>query len=174
MWNTKRNSESCGVPSVILLVLCIMSYQTSAFVVCNRGYPVPNSISISAKFGRIGLRTPLQMSAVAETKYSSGFKNRMRNILLSEKKRPKKQIPKKINGLPSNMNIITTLEEYRDILESNRDKIIVARFFAKWCKVRLHLSFILSYLFVCIRTSCEFPIREIVFVKIMTRFLFLE
>jgi len=134
MWNTKRNSESCGVPSVILLVLCIMSYQTSAFVVCNRGYPVPNSISISAKFGRIGLRTPLQMSAVAETKYSSGFKNRMRNILLSEKKRPKKQIPKKINGLPSNMNIITTLEEYRDILESNRDKIIVARFFAKWCK----------------------------------------
>ena len=38
--------------------------------------------------------------------------------------------------LPTNVKIVKTLEEYRRVVGGERDRIVVVRFFAPWCKVR--------------------------------------
>jgi len=119
---------------VLSFVLCTLCRETSAFSGFNRNNMAPSSFLVSSKVVTNNALPSLQMSAVADTKYSSGFRDRMKNILLSEKKGPKKAVAKNIDGLPSNLKLVNTLEEYKEVLDADRDKIIVVRFFAKWCK----------------------------------------
>jgi thiol:disulfide interchange protein len=45
------------------------------------------------------------------------------------------------NNMPSNMQKVETLEEYKKVICSNKDdKLIVVRFYAPWCKVSKKIS----------------------------------
>ena len=38
--------------------------------------------------------------------------------------------------LPKNVKVVKTLDEYKKVVGGERDRIVVVRFFAPWCKVR--------------------------------------
>lgn len=65
----------------------------------------------------------------------SSFEDRMRSVLIGDRKREaaKKEAKKK---LPENIKIVTTLDEYKNVVGNEKDRIVVVRFFARWCKVR--------------------------------------
>mmetsp|Transcript_2477 Transcript_2477/g.3651 ORF Transcript_2477/g.3651 Transcript_2477/m.3651 type:complete len:223 (+) Transcript_2477:131-799(+) len=68
-----------------------------------------------------------------ETPAASSFEDRMRSMVVGRRKREvaKKQAEQ---NLPENVKIVTTLEEYRDAVGGEKDRIVVVRFFARWCK----------------------------------------
>jgi len=39
------------------------------------------------------------------------------------------------NGRPSNVKVVHTLEDYKMAVGDERDKLVVVRFYATWCKV---------------------------------------
>lgn len=41
---------------------------------------------------------------------------------------------------PTNLKTVVTLAEYKEVLDENKGKIVVVRFFATWCKVRYTLG----------------------------------
>ena len=57
---------------------------------------------------------------------SSDFRRRMRSLV---KRRQQN------DGKPTNIRTANTLVEYKNVLDENRDKIVVVRFYATWCKV---------------------------------------
>jgi hypothetical protein len=61
----------------------------------------------------------------------SDFSRRMRNIAV-----PKK-LPKHVAapGRPSNVMEVTTLQDYKRHVADEKDRIVVVRFYAKWCRV---------------------------------------
>jgi hypothetical protein len=61
----------------------------------------------------------------------SDFSRRMRNIAV-----PKK-IPEHVvtPGRPSNVMEVTTLQDYKKHVADEKDRIVVVRFYAKWCRV---------------------------------------
>lgn len=61
----------------------------------------------------------------------SNFQERMKKIVQSTQKN--KTPPKQ---LPGNVLHVSTLEDYKKVIGSNKDeKLIVVRFYAPWCKV---------------------------------------
>lgn len=68
------------------------------------------------------------------------FERRMRNMVLGDEKKRKKPRAAAAN-LPRNVQMITTLEDYKHVVGDEREKIVVARFYAPWCKVRLYVLY---------------------------------
>jgi hypothetical protein len=65
---------------------------------------------------------------------SSPFERRMRDMVLTnDNKKKARQTP---SNLPSNVKMVTSLEEYKKLVGEETDKVVVARFYAPWCKVR--------------------------------------
>jgi len=67
----------------------------------------------------------------------SDFQRRMRRLVTEtdEKKKAKKS-PKQNSGRgrPPNFKVIDTLDEYKNVIGKNQNKLIVVRFYAPWCK----------------------------------------
>lgn len=59
----------------------------------------------------------------------------MKNIVIKEA--AKKKIDK---SLPANLKIVTTIDEYKDVVGCEKERIVAVRFFARWCKVRIFLE----------------------------------
>jgi hypothetical protein len=49
-------------------------------------------------------------------------------------------------NIPENLMNIETLEEYKNIVGGNKDKLIVVRFYAPWCKVRTVLGLLFEFI----------------------------
>jgi hypothetical protein len=62
---------------------------------------------------------------------TSTFERRMRNVLIRDER---KKRPKTFAG-PPNVKMVTNLQEYKKVVGEEREKIVVARFYAPWCKV---------------------------------------
>lgn len=63
----------------------------------------------------------------------SSFQKRM----LERMNPTKKKTPMQTNrNIPANLMKIETLQEYKNVVGGNTDKLIVVRFYAPWCKVR--------------------------------------
>ena len=60
----------------------------------------------------------------------SDFQRRMRKLAIPGKK------PRRQKNLPKNFRVVTNLEDYKRIIGGNKDKLIIVRFYAPWCKVR--------------------------------------
>lgn len=58
------------------------------------------------------------------------FTKRMRNIAVP-KKIPERAPP----GRPSNVIEVTTLQDYKKCVAEEKDRIVVVRFYADWCRV---------------------------------------
>ena len=57
---------------------------------------------------------------------SSDFRRRMKSLVKRRQQNDAK---------PTNIRTANTLIEYKNVLDENKDKIIVVRFYATWCKV---------------------------------------
>ena len=83
----------------------------------------------------------LRMSSVAvagvesQGRRRSSFKDRMRNIVVRDRKRSADAKVGGKNGRPSNVKVVRTLEDYKIAVGDERDKLVVVRFYATWCKV---------------------------------------
>lgn len=58
----------------------------------------------------------------------SDFQRRMRKLAIPGKK------PRRQKNLPKNFRVVTNLEDYKRIIGGNKDKLIIVRFYAPWCK----------------------------------------
>lgn len=43
---------------------------------------------------------------------------------------------KNINGAPKNLKRLSTMDEFKKIVGDEKEKIVVVRWYAPWCKVR--------------------------------------
>jgi thiol-disulfide isomerase/thioredoxin len=77
----------------------------------------------------------------------SDFQRRMRKLINSSSDKKKKSMQQSNNkNAPKNLMRVDTLEEYKNVISGNRDKLIVVRFYAPWCKVCcLFLIFCIFY-----------------------------
>ena len=66
----------------------------------------------------------------------SNFEKRMRNIVVNDRIRSKEATLGGRNGRPSNVKVVHTLGDYKVVVGDERDKVVVVRFYATWCKVR--------------------------------------
>lgn len=62
---------------------------------------------------------------------TSDFAKRMRSIALPP---PPKKKPKTVGGRPSNVIEVTTLEDYKEVVADETNKIVAVRFYAPWCR----------------------------------------
>lgn len=81
------------------------------------------------------------MSAVAErpAAKSSSFQSRMKGLMKRKNggattSSGRRTVGQRSIDKPSNLKTVSTLEEYKAVLDEEHGKIIVARFFATWCK----------------------------------------
>lgn len=73
------------------------------------------------------------MSSLAEPPAKSNFQQRMKGLVKrgGASRRP---VGQRAIDKPANLKTVTTLEDYKEALDSEEGKIVVARFFATWCK----------------------------------------
>lgn len=86
------------------------------------------------------------MSAVAEQPSSSmtDFQRRMRGLVKRNSNNSSDGARRRIgrgssatrnnDQRPTNLKLVHTLEEYKEVLDEHKDKMVVVRFFATWCK----------------------------------------
>ena len=83
----------------------------------------------------------LRMSSVAvagvefKGRRRSSFKDRMRNIVVKDSGQSADAKVGEKNGRPSNVKECATLDDYKVVVGDERDKLVVVRFYATWCKV---------------------------------------
>ena len=65
----------------------------------------------------------------------SSFKDRMRNIVVKDRRRSADAKVGGKNGRPSNVKVVRTLDDYKIAVGDEHDKLVVVRFYATWCKV---------------------------------------
>jgi thioredoxin-like negative regulator of GroEL len=53
-------------------------------------------------------------------------------VLTNDNKKKTRQTP---SNLPSNVKMVTSLQEYKKVVGEETEKLVVARFYAPWCKV---------------------------------------
>jgi hypothetical protein len=72
------------------------------------------------------------------------FEQRMRNMVLGNPKRTVATVVPK-RKLPPNVHVVQTLQEYKKMVADETQSIVAVRFYAPWCKVRLHIFFRSSF-----------------------------
>ena len=63
------------------------------------------------------------------------FEDRMRTLVQPRRSRPTKQQTRSNDKMPANLQIVNTLEEYKVAVGDEKERLVVVRFFAPWCKV---------------------------------------
>lgn len=63
------------------------------------------------------------------------FEDRMRNAVLGGRSK-EPSAASKAAKLPENIKVASTLDEYKNIVGGERERLVVVRFYAPWCKVR--------------------------------------
>jgi hypothetical protein len=76
----------------------------------------------------------------------SSFAQRMRSIIQKDTSHTNQSLPTSdiLSSHSKNVKVAHNLEEFRALLQENKDKIIVVRWFAPWCRVRFVVSLCLS------------------------------
>ena len=60
----------------------------------------------------------------------------MRDLVMGGRTTTAKPTGSSDSKLPKNVKVVKTLDEYKKVVGDERDRIVVVRFFAPWCKVR--------------------------------------
>ena len=79
-------------------------------------------------------KVAMTSAVIDHTAVPTTFERRMRDMLLKDELKKKKPRTATSN-LPKNVKMITSLDEYKQVVGGEREKIVVARFYAPWCKV---------------------------------------
>jgi len=105
---------------------------------------------------RFYMSSVLEPASQSSSTRMSDFQRRMKGIV----KRNGVANGRKVVGTsrsaperPANLKVAHTLEEYKDQLDESSGKIVVVRFFATWCKVRMRLVANCSLLIIFVQHS---------------------
>jgi hypothetical protein len=113
---------------IIAAFLSISSWSCAAFV-------PPHASHKSSR--ACGAHLSMASTMMESTRQS--FEERMRNAVLGG--RTKEVTPNtKATAMPVNLKIASSLDDYKRIVGGERERIVVVRFYAPWCKVRILLS----------------------------------
>lgn len=122
---TRKVFTSCA------LLLCLLS-PSLAFSAAYRA-PLRKSSPWSGPTStHYSSNSALRVSAAMDVPMSS-FEKRMRKLTLGRSGSATRDKKRKLNG-PPNVTRVTTLQEYKDVVGCEKEKIVVVRFFATWCK----------------------------------------
>jgi hypothetical protein len=105
---------------------------------CSKIYSGKSSVPVDPPFRR-NLSSRQVSNVMAPREEVSTFEQRMRNLVTrgNAQKTVKRQKKDIAHGTrPGNVKVVTTLEEYKEHIGGEKDKLIVVRFYATWCKVR--------------------------------------
>ena len=89
---------------------------------------------VPPSFRQSAVKLSMASSFLMESPRQS-FEDRMRNAVLGGRSREPSPASKMAN-LPENIKVATTLDEYKKIVGGERERLVVVRFYAPWCKVR--------------------------------------
>lgn len=123
--NSYLNSKNMLSILVVASLMCI----STAFV-------IPTETSYRNGVNAPSYQSELSMSSSIMESPRHSFEDRMRDLVIGGRKK-KTVIEEKSKLLPANMKIVTSLSDYKKVVGGERDRIVVVRFFAPWCKVRL-------------------------------------
>ena len=120
---------------LILAVLGSIVPSISSFTI-QTNHPISLSNRISTQ-SRSSMYSTIDRPSSSSSNEMSSFEKRMRRLInpkntATQKKR--KSYGK--SNVPPNLIKIETLNEYKDMICKNKDRIVVVRFYATWCKVR--------------------------------------
>lgn len=103
---------------------------------CSKIYSGKSSVPVDPPFRR-NLSSRQVSNVMAPREEVSTFEQRMRNLVTrgNAQKTVKRQKKDIAHGTrPGNVKVVTTLEEYKEHIGGEKDKLIVVRFYATWCK----------------------------------------
>lgn len=136
---TSRSSRASWCHAyLILAVLGSIVPSISCFTIqTNHPISLSNRISIQS---RSAINSTIDRPSSSSNEMSN-FEKRMRRLInpkntATQKKR--KSYGK--SNVPPNLIKVETLNEYKDMICKNKDRIVVVRFYATWCKVRTSLA----------------------------------
>jgi hypothetical protein len=142
-----RQLQQCkrgkGTTAFIVTVIFAMMLQTASSFSITMKYQPPVKFSVNSLYGgrrsRLGSsssNTP-RKSAYAGTLSMPPFEQRMREMVLRDpKESPTAGAGRRRRALPKNVIEVESLQEYKEVVVGNA-KIVVVRFHASYCKVRL-------------------------------------
>lgn len=119
---------------LVLAISLVIFRPSDAFVPSTPTNSRTNSIQPQRTF----ISRDLQITAAATLSSTpssyemSSFAKRMKNIINKEAKMKKK--PRVSSKAPKNLMRIKTLEEFKKVVGDEKDKIVVVRWYAPWCK----------------------------------------
>lgn len=142
----QRSYISVALRRFALFVMLINLHRTSAFTHNNNmafsrlSHPEPTLVySTYNQAGQINNydrnRCILQSTVAGPTPPSemSNFERKMRTLVDRQQRKKTARATAK-SRRPQNLQVVTTLEEYDKTLKAAKGKIVVVRFYAKWCK----------------------------------------
>lgn len=130
---------------IFLFLMALMSiniYQAEAFVLSqpfsSQHCSITGDRRIASPLSPMtsGPLSPLQASATfdnpqsTEDREMSNFEKRMRKIAQRDMRVPRRRNSK----VPRNLKQVRTLHEYKDVVGGERNRLVVVRFYAPWCK----------------------------------------
>lgn len=120
----------------LLTLISINIHQGQAFVLqrpilsqrCSFGQTVASPLSPVTS----GPVAPLKASATFDKPRSreDSFERRMRNLVQKDVQKPRSRNSK----VPKNLKQVKTLQDYKKVVGDERERLVVVRFYAPWCK----------------------------------------
>lgn len=119
----------------ITIAMVAMATRTIAFTpsMQNSAVNVGSSRYLSATTRSPTVVMKISATSLIENQPKS-FEDRMRDMIQGGRKKPVDEAAN--TKMPKNVMVVKTLEEYKHVVGGERDRIVVVRFFAPWCKVR--------------------------------------
>lgn len=120
---------------LLFVTLAMLSVQpTQSFMAStNKSQPIPTTLLHQ----RQTTLSPLAAAVLDPSPSSyemSNFAQRMKNLIKKDSQKTKR--PPTPEGTPSNLIRLTTLQEFKQVVGDEKDKLVVVRWYAPWCKVR--------------------------------------
>ena len=146
--------------TIFMSFITVLATSLAFLSICNAYVPTVHKIgyirTTPQSSSQQSFRRHLKLSASATIDNTSSyemsnFARRMKNLISKDTKKSTKS--KANNKAPKNLIRIETLEDFKQVLGTNQDKIVVVRWYAPWCKVRGFLVIgLLVILLLCL--SC--------------------
>lgn len=127
------------IANIVLVLMSISSLAASFTFGTSNTFPHSTASfhnKITQQLSASAMEVPNRLSYNEGEPNMSAFERRMRGIVLGRENKSPSPIKKKRNGSerPPNVRTVETLEEYKKFVGEEREKIVVVRFFATWCK----------------------------------------
>ena len=138
---TRKQTRRRSALTLPLTLLCFL--MTNRSTITTTTAFMPTALTLSTRQQQHQSPTQISIGAGAATMDASrpAFGERMRNLALGRERKTNPTTAQKKKNLPPNVKVVLTLEEYKQVVGNEKDRIVCVRFFATWCKVSFILYF---------------------------------